>query len=49
MTERDFTPITPDPQYILQVNALKKYFPIKGGLLGRTTGYVRPWTASPST
>ena len=30
-----------DPQYILQVNGLKKYFPIKGGLLGRTTGYVK--------
>ena len=26
--ENDFTPIVPDPQYILQVNALKKYFPI---------------------
>ena len=24
----DFTPIEPDPQYILQVNALKKYFQI---------------------
>ena len=22
-----FTPIEPDPQYILQVNGLKKYFP----------------------
>ena len=25
--ENDFTPVEPDPQYILQVNALKKYFP----------------------
>ena len=41
MTELDYTPITPDPRYILQVNSLKKYFPIKGGLLGRTTGYVK--------
>ncbi len=41
MTELDYTPVTPDPRYILQVNALKKYFPIKGGLLGRTTGYVK--------
>ena len=41
MTELDYTPIDPDPRYILQVNALKKYFPIKGGLLGRTTGYVK--------
>ena len=30
-----------DPQFILQVNGLKKHFPIKGGLLGRTTGYVK--------
>ena len=37
----DFTPIEPDPQYILQVNALKKYFPIKGGFFGNTTGYVK--------
>ena len=41
MTELDYTPIDPDPRYILQVNALKKYFPIKGGLLGRTTGSVK--------
>ena len=27
--------------YILQVKDLKKHFPIKGGLLGRTTGYVK--------
>lgn len=37
----DFTPVTPDPQYILQVNALKKYFPIKGGIITKTVGYVR--------
>ena len=37
----DFTPIEPDPQYILQVNALKKYFPIKGGCFRNTTGYVK--------
>ena len=36
-----FTPIEPDPQYILQVNGLKKYFPIKGGMIGKTTGYVK--------
>ena len=34
-----FTPITPDPQYILQVNALKKYFPIKDGM--RVVGNVK--------
>ena len=36
---QSFTPITPDPQYILQVNALKKYFPIKDGV--RVTGHVK--------
>ena len=30
-----------DPQYILQVNGLKKYFPIKGGMLNKTVGYVK--------
>ncbi|MBO6019627.1 MAG: ATP-binding cassette domain-containing protein, partial [Clostridia bacterium] len=39
--ENDFTPVEPDPQYILQVNALKKYFPIKGGFISRTVGYVK--------
>ncbi len=37
----DFTPVEPDPQYILQVNALKKYFPIKGGFFSRTVGNVK--------
>ncbi|MCR5689972.1 MAG: ABC transporter ATP-binding protein [Clostridiales bacterium] len=37
----EYTPVTPDPQYILQVNALKKYFPIKGGIITKTVGYVR--------
>lgn len=30
-----------DPQYILMVNNLKKYFPIKGGMLSRTVGHVK--------
>ncbi len=30
-----------DPQYILQVRNLKKHFPIKGGMLGKTVGYVK--------
>ena len=30
-----------DPQYILQVKDLKKHFPIKGGMLGKTVGYVK--------
>ena len=39
--DTSFTPIEYDPQYVLQVNALKKYFPIKGGLVSKTVGYVR--------
>ena len=34
-------PVTYDPQYILMVNELKKYFPIKGGMVSRTKGYVK--------
>lgn len=30
-----------DPQYILRVKDLKKYFPIKGGMLGKTVGNVK--------
>ena len=30
-----------DPQYILQVKDLKKHFPIKGGLVSKTVGYVK--------
>ena len=30
-----------DPQYVLQVKDLKKHFPIKGGMLGKTVGYVK--------
>ncbi len=30
-----------DPQYILMVNALKKYFPIKGGMVSKTVGWVK--------
>ena len=37
--ESTFTPITPDPKYLLQVNALKKYFPIKDGM--RVVGNVK--------
>ena len=37
----DFKPVTYDPQYILMVNGLKKYFPIRSGLFSRTVGYVR--------
>ena len=37
----DFEPVTYDPQYILMVNQLKKHFPIKGGMLGKTVGSVK--------
>lgn len=37
----DYTPVTYDPQYILMVNQLKKYFPIKGGMVSRTVGHVK--------
>ena len=41
LVENDYTPVTYDPQYILMVNHLKKYFPIKGGLLSQTVGHVK--------
>ena len=41
MIEDDYTPVVYDPQYILMVNKLKKYFPIKGGMVSKTVGYVR--------
>ena len=37
----EFEPVEYDPQYILMVNHLKKYFPIKGGLLSQTVGHVK--------
>ena len=37
----DFTPVEYDPQYILQVNHLKKYLPIKGGMVSKTVGHVK--------
>lgn len=39
--KNEFTPIEYDPQYILQVNGLKKYFSIKGGMFGKVTGQVK--------
>lgn len=41
VTENDFEPLTYDPQYILMVNQLKKYFPIKGGMVSRVVGHVK--------
>ena len=37
----DYTPVQYDPQYILMVNHLKKYFPIKSGMIGKTVGHVK--------
>ena len=34
-------PLTYDPQYILMVEGLKKYFPIKGGMMNRVVGQVK--------
>ncbi len=39
--DADFTPIEYDPQYILQVNHLKKYFPIKGGMFNKVVNEVK--------
>ena len=39
--DNTFEPVTYDPQYILMVNKLKKYFPIKGGMISKTVGYVK--------
>lgn len=39
--DNTFNPIEYDPQYILMVNNLKKYFPIKDGFISRTVGYVK--------
>ena len=40
-TDERYEPLTYDPQYILMVNRLKKYFPIKGGMIAKTVGYVK--------
>ncbi len=39
--DNSFTPVEYDPQYILMVNHLKKYFPIKGGMVSRVVGQVK--------
>ena len=39
--DKSYDPVEYDPQYILMVNNLKKYFPIKDGVFARTVGYVR--------
>ena len=39
--ENVYTPLVHDENNILEVNALKKYFPIKSGLLQNIVGYVK--------
>lgn len=46
--DNNFTPVEYDPQYILQVNHLKKYFPIKAVWCRRRSAMSRPSTASRS-
>ncbi len=41
MVDDSYEPLTYDPQYILMVNQLKKYFPIKGGMVSQVKGYVK--------
>ena len=41
VVDDSYVPVEYDPQYILMVNNLKKYFPIKDGLISRTVGYVK--------
>ena len=41
ITKGNYEPVVYDDQYILMVNGLKKYFPIKGGLLNRVVGHVK--------
>ncbi|MFA7672891.1 MAG: oligopeptide/dipeptide ABC transporter ATP-binding protein [Clostridia bacterium] len=36
-----YTPLVPDSNYLLQVNALRTFFPIKTGVFSRITGYVK--------
>ena len=40
-TDEQLAPPEYDPQYILQVKNLKKYFPIKGGMISKTVGNVK--------
>lgn len=41
LIDTSFEPIVHDEKYILEVNKLKKYFPIKAGLLQRTVGHIK--------
>ena len=39
--DKSYTPVVHNDENILEVNQLKKYFPIEDGLLQRTVGYVK--------
>ncbi len=39
--DTSYTPVEYNPDYILMVNNLKKYFPIKNGVISHTVGYVK--------
>ncbi len=39
--DQSYEPIVHDDKYILEVNNLRKYFDIKGGLMQQTVGYVK--------
>lgn len=39
--DTSYEPVVHDDKYILEINKLKKYFPIEDGLLQRTVGYVK--------
>ena len=41
MSEATSSKLVYDPQYILMVRDLKKYFPIKGGMMNRVVGNVK--------
>lgn len=39
--DNNYEPVVHDDKYMLEVNKLRKYFPIKDGLLQRTVGYIK--------
>ena len=39
--DNNYEPVVHDDKYRLEVNKLRKYFPIKDGLLQRTVGYIK--------
>ncbi|HPB17672.1 MAG TPA: peptide ABC transporter substrate-binding protein, partial [Clostridia bacterium] len=41
LKENKFEPLKPDKKYLLQVNSLRTYYPIKTGVFSRITGYVK--------